>query len=523
MSNGFEKRKGNQQYISDYKMENYDVCNNIEDNVQILQTEYFQNVDDLNIRRLFHSVDEQVVSAVAYIQNLVKQSNIDEVISDVLPKYISENVTPKKMDTSSIQIGGFERTTSMKNVADALLEGKAILFFNGDFNAHLISANNIPQRSVEEPTSEATIHGPRDGFTEDIATNIGLIRKRIRSQLLKVKVLKMGSLTNTQVAVLYIDTLTNPEVIAEAMNRIQSIEIDSVISEQQLVEFLQDNPDSMFPLLDVSERPDRIVGNLLDGRICILLDGTPFAIYGPIDLMSLLQSPDDYYFSAYISTALRFLRILTLAISLLFPSLYISLTSFHHEMLPTPLALSIQQGREEVPFPSILEVMIMEIAFEILREAGIRLPKMLGPTVSIVGALIIGEAVVRAGIISPMMVIIVSVTAISSFAIPSYNLAISFRILRFIFIVLAGIFGLFGIIWGGVMLMIYLSRLRSLGIPYFAPFVSLDIRYWKHTIIRLPFRFMNTYPKHLVKDDLKKFVKPIRTMQKQKFPQKGDD
>lgn len=499
-------------YLSDFQPNNFDVSSNVEENLHILQKEYFHDVEDLYIRE-FRSAQNQIVLVVVYLTTIVDRTIIDEGVLNALPNLDDDDLAAsevvEELVTTGIPIANMGIYTDMVSVVNGLLEGKAVFFFKGHSNAYLYSATQIPQRSVEEPTSEMTIHGPRDGFNEDIGTNIGLIRKRIRSHLLKVKVLKLGSITNTQVSILYMDTLARPDIIAEVMSRIQNIQIDSVISAEQLIEFLQDNPYSIFPLLNVTERPDCIVGNLLEGRICILVDGIPFVIFGPITLLTLIQSPDDYYFSPYISTALRFLRILAIGISLLLPSLYIALISFHQEMIPTKLVLSIQKGREAVPFPSLIEVIIMEIAFEILREAGTRLPKMLGATVSVVGGLIIGEAVVRAGIISPLMVVIVSSTAISSFAIPSFHLAISLRILRFIFIGLAGFSGFFGIIWGILMLMIHLSGLRSLSVPFFTPIAPFVIKDWKDTMLRLPFWNLNSYPKHLVKGNLKKFVKPI--------------
>lgn len=305
---------------------------------------------------------------------------------------------------------------------------------------------------------------------------------------------------------MYLDGVASEEIVSEIKKRLSKIEVDAVQSSNQIQAFIRDHSYAIVPLIGSSERPDRIAANILEGKVAIIVDGNPFVLYGPISMLSLLQAPDDYYDSMYIATLLRLVRFIALFASFLLPSLYIALTTFHQEMIPTALALSIAAGRETVPFPALIETLFMEITFEFLREAGLRLPKAIGNTISIVGALVIGDAAVRAGFVSPLVIIIVSITAISSFIIPNYSLGVSFRIIRFAFIFLSATFGFFGIVWGMLVLYLYLSSLRSFGYPYLAPHAPLFPQGLKDTIFRFPLFQQAKYPKFTVdQPSLKRF------------------
>ena len=325
----------------------------------------------------------------------------------------------------------------MDKVTDAVLSGSVALFVDGYAEALLIGLKNLPQRGVEKADIEVVVRGPKESFAETIEVNTALIRRRLRSPNLVIEGLRLGRQTNTTIAIAYLKGVVSPELVQEVRSRIERIDIDAILDGGYIEELIQDDPYSPFPQLGYSERPDRVVSTLLQGRVGIIIDGTPMVLYVPVSFTDMLQSPEDYYEHYHYSTAIRLLRFLGLIISLLLPSFYIAITTFHQEMIPTQLLISIVAYREGVPFPAVLEALIMEMTFEALREAGIRLPRAVGQAISIVGALVIGQAAVQAGFVSPLMVIIVALTGIASFMIPAYNQALSMRLIRFPFMLLA--------------------------------------------------------------------------------------
>lgn len=303
--------------------------------------------------------------------------------------------------------------------------------------------------------------------------------------------------TKTCIIVTYIEGLVEPSLVTEVNSRLSRIEIDGILESGYIEELIEDQPSSPFPQILSTERPDVVCGNLLEGRIAILVDGTPFVLIAPTTLFSLLQSSEDYYQRSLASTAIRWLRYFFTAMSFVLPSLYVALITYHHEMVPTSLLISMASSREAVPFPALVEAMIMEVTFEALREAGVRLPKQVGAAVSIVGALVIGQAAVQAGLVSAPMVIVVAITGIASFMIPHYIAGISIRLLRFPMMLLAGTLGLLGIMLGVIMAVVHLCSLRSLGVPYLSPVGPLRVQELKDTLVRAPWWMMDTRPKLL--------------------------
>jgi len=315
--------------------------------------------------------------------------------------------------------------------------------------------------------------------------------------------LKIGRETKTQVIITYIENIADPTLIKEVKNRLSRIDIDGVLESGYIEEFIEDHPFSPFPQVLTTERPDVASANLLEGRVAILVDGTPFVLIVPVTLYSLLQAADDYYQRYLIGTLVRWLRYVFLLIALTLPSLYVAILTFHQEMIPTTLLLTIARTREEIPFPALVEALIMEVTFEVLREAGLRLPKQIGSAVSIVGALVIGDAAVNSGLVSAPMVMVVAITGIASFAIPRYNAAIAFRMLRFPMIFLAGTLGLLGIMLGLITIIVHLSTMRSFGVPYLSPFAPMQVSEMKDSLVRAPWwslrkrpHFTGEYNKH---------------------------
>ncbi|MET3942300.1 hypothetical protein ABIC22_005112 [Paenibacillus sp. PvP094] len=304
----------------------------------------------------------------------------------------------------------------------------------------------------------------------------------------------IGDYTQTSVAVAYIQGIAKPEVVAEVTKRLSSIRTDSILESGYIEEFIQDAPITPFPTLINTERPDTVAGSLLDGQVAILVDGTPFVLIGPVTFFNFFQTTEDYYQRYDISTFLRAIRLLSFLVSLLLPSTFIALTTFQQEMIPTTLLISLAAQREGVPFPALLEALLMEITFEVIREAGVRMPRAIGPAISIVGALVIGQAAVEAGLVSGAMVIVVSFTAISNFVIPYFSMATAVRLMRFPFMLLAGTLGLFGILVGAVPLLVHLISLKSLGADYMMPFSPFYKSNMKDLIMRVPWWAMKTRP-----------------------------
>jgi spore germination protein KA len=368
----------------------------------------------------------------------------------------------------------------------SILTGETVILVEGYKFGFAANTTGGDKRAVEEPTTQSVVRGPRDGFTESMDTNISLIRRRIKTPNLWLENVVIGEVTQTNVGIMFINGIANDKIVEEVRTRLARIEIDGILESGNIEELIQDETYTPFPTLYNSERPDVIAAGLLEGRIAILVDGTPFILLAPALFVQFYQSAEDYYQRAEFATLIRILRYMCFFISLLAPSLYIAITTFHQELLPSSLLFSLAAQREGIPFPAVIEALIMEITFEILREAGIRLPKTVGQAVSIVGALVIGQAAVEAGLVSPAMVIIVSITAISNFVIPSFNMGISIRILRFILMVFAATFGLFGITVGLIATVQHLCSLRSFGVPYMAPMAPFILADQKDTIIRLP-------------------------------------
>lgn len=460
----------------------------LEQNELVLK-ELFHNSSDI----VFHNVRIAGENhwAVVYLSSLVEEQMIDEHILKPLIAISTkqDNVIDKNdlfLDNQTISIGSSHFTGHIPDIVKAVLTGHAAVLTLGSNEAMLVNVTSKTQRSLEEPPSEPVIRGPRDGFIEKISTNMGLIRSRIKSSRLKMESYTIGELTQTQVVITYIVGIASEAVVEEVRNRVTRIQIDGILDSGYIEEFIEDNPFSPFPLVHSTERPDVVAAELLEGKVGILVDTSPFALIAPMTFWNGLQASEDYYIRWPIATFVRWIRFLFIFIAILAPPLYVAITTFHQEMIPTNLVLSIASSREPVPFPALIEALLMEIIFEALREAGIRLPKQIGQAISIVGALVIGQASVQAGIISAPIVIIVSITGIAAFTIPRYSFANGIRLLRFPMLFLAGTLGLYGIVLGALCILLHLTSLRSFGVPYFGPMAPLAIKDLKDVIIRAP-------------------------------------
>ncbi|MCD1258468.1 spore germination protein [Paenibacillus athensensis] len=397
-----------------------------------------------------------------------------------------------------------DHVTTLDDGLLAVLSGDTLLVADGADCGLVVGSRGWKTRALEEPQTESIIRGPRIGFTEDLRTNTSLLRRRIRDVNLCFDIQRIGRRARREVMIAYIDGVVHPALVPELKRRLDTIDIDDVEGSGYVEQWIADSFLTPFPLVLNTERPDKVSGALLQGRVAVLVDGDPFALVLPITLSSCFQSPEDYYQHWLISTLTRILRLMAAFMATFLPSLYIALLEFHHGMIPSRLAFSIAGAREGVPFPAVIEAFMMEITLELLREAGLRLPKPIGQTIGIVGGLVIGEAAVAAGIVSPIMVIVVAVTAIASFALPSYSFAISLRILRFGIMLAASVMGLFGVIMAYVMINVHLVNLKSFGIPYSTPFAPFFAKDWKDLILRAPVMFMNSRPRLTQSPDQKR-------------------
>lgn len=348
----------------------------------------------------------------------LQQASISNDTSIPIELYLTNNILP---DTN---------TTIIKDQAtlvDGILRGKTVLLVNGMEVALGMATYKPEKRSIEQPEAERAVRGPRDGFIEQIHSNIALLRNRLPVSEFRIKALEIGEKTKTAVSVCYLENIANEDLVAEVTKRIEDIKLDRILDSGYVEELIQDNPRSPFPQIQVTERPDKAVGNILEGRVIVLVDGSPIALIAPATFNMFYHASEDYNQNPIISSAIRIIRYLALVFSLTISSLYLTVLSFHPEMIPTQFLVAASSGRAGVPFPVVIEVILMEIAMEILREATIRMPQQVGGALSIVGVLVIGEAAVSAGFVSPITVVIIALATIGSFVTPSYNATVTFR------------------------------------------------------------------------------------------------
>lgn len=387
-----------------------------------------------------------------------------------------------------------ENTMDVRYSLKKLLFGSIILMIQGIPGALVLGTPRGNTRSVEEPVSESVLRGPRIGFTETLSDNTAMLRRHGESTELVMQSFTVGKRVEKKLMVVYFRDIADSELVDEVKRRVKTIDVDEVLESGYVEQLIEDNFLSPFLQIQNTERPDRVMAALLEGRVAILLDGTPFALIMPVTYEMMLQSPEDYYERWIPGSLIRFLRFMAAAIALFGPALYISFISFHPGLIPTKLVISIISSRQGVPFSTLIEALIMEISIEILRESGLRLPKPFGPAMGIVGGLIIGQAAVNAGIVSPILVIIVAVTAISSFASPVYSAGIPIRMLRFAAMFSAATFGLYGVIMFFLMLIIHMIKLKSFGVSYLSLTTPQSMRDWKDYFIRAPLQFMRDRP-----------------------------
>lgn len=474
----------------------------LEENINQIQSR-LGNSPDLVIRtyELIHRTGR--VAAV-YMSGITDKDMVENFISHMMSFQARQDgellaKTPQEVYSyikeNALSIGKEKLVTDINGLLEALLSGDTIMLVDGLEEGVSGSTSGGEARAVTEAGTQVAIRGSKESFTETLSTNIALVRKIIKNPDLWTETMKLGDITHTDITLMYIRGVAEDEMIQVFKDKLQNIKVDSILESGYIEQIVEDNKYSPFPTLFNTERPDSVAANLLDGRIAIFVDGTPFVLIAPTTFFMFFHTVEDYYQRYDISSLIRMLRFVCLIISLYGPAIFVAALNFHQEMIPTPLLINLASQREGVPFPAFVEAVLMEVTFEIIREAGVRMPSPIGQTVSIIGGLVLGTAAVQAGIVSPAMVIVVSLTGISSFATPAFNMALSIRMLRFVIMAIAAFMGLYGIAICTIILIAHLCSLRSLGVPYMAPmgpFVPSNLR---DTFIRSPMSFMKLRPR----------------------------
>lgn len=480
---------------------------------------------DINIRKIKLHIGSGIDSALLFVEGLADKDAINDGVIKALkfPALLADKpgeIMQDKLITTITEMiithAKVEQYETWTDILDKLLSGDAVLLVDGFKCAIVIGTRKWVDRGVEQPTNEQVIRGPRDSFTETLTTNIMLIRRRIKSHKLQFVKLKLGSLTKTDVSIAYINGIANAKLVEEVQKRLNRIDTDGILETNMLEEFIEDSSFSPVPQLMHTERPDSATAQLLEGRVVILVDGTPNVLVVPTTFWRFLYSPEDYYQRVYTSFLIRILRVITLVTALGLPSFYIAIASFHQELIPVGILDIIIAARRNIPFPIMIEVLLMEFILEAIREAGVRLPRNVGQAISIVGALVLGQAAIQAKIASPATVTVVAITAIANFTIPAFSAALSMRALRFALIIISGTLGVFGFLTALYVFLIHLCSLRSFGEPYMAPYAPAMPTDFKDSIFRMPVWAMSIRPRSLRTKDAVRQKKDMKPDPKQK-------
>ncbi|HUW65595.1 MAG TPA: spore germination protein [Spirochaetia bacterium] len=465
---------------------------------------------DAVFRRFRVALLDGLPCAIIFLDNMVNTADVQDTV--LRPLMFESTLAGHPGGRDPLQVIrdyllGVPETMAIRNLAELftyLMSGCVILMIQGEEMALALSLKAYPQRPVGTSEIEPAVRGPREAFTENIAVNTSLVRKRLKTPNLTAESLTLGTVSRTTVVVMYVRGLVDPKLVAEVKKRLTRIKIDAILESGYLEELIQDNPYSPFPQLGNTERPDRIAAALLEGRVALFTDGTPTVLWLPVRFTDLIQVPEDYYQNYYFASAIRILRFFAFWMAIALPSFYIAVITYHQEMIPTRIFESIAASREGIPFPTVVEALLLEAATEMLREAGIRLPVLVGQAVSIVGALILGQVAVTASLVSPQMVIVVALALMASFMLPTYNTGLTLRLLRFPLMIMAALWGLFGLMGGLFLILMHMLSLRSFGAAYYGPFAPFEPSGMKDTFVRAPWWAMTLRPRQIAKENVRR-------------------
>ena len=495
------------------------ISEKLSDNLDFIKSQ-LGGSGDVKVHEFRFGENYEFGGALIFIDGLV---NMDYITQGIMRPIISfpYSKTPLKkgpghginqISKTVLCSGDIETKQYLGELISGILAGDTVFLADSFQQGLVISTKGWDKRGVTEPETESVVRGPREGFTENFRTNTALIRRKIKSPKLRMEHMTIGRKTQTSVCIAYLDGIANDRVTQQVRSRLKQLDIDSVLDSGYLEEYIEDAPFSIFATVGYSEKPDVIASKILEGRTAILVDGSPFVLTVPFLFVEAFQTAEDYYVRSIYSSIMRLLRFFSYLIAIFAPAIYIALTTFHQELIPTTLLMTIASAREGTPFPAFVEAFVMVLSFEILREAGLRLPRPVGQAVSIVGALVMGDAAVSAGIVGAPMVITVAITAVAGFIIPEQNDTIS--ILRLIMMILSAALGGYGIAMGFLGILIHLGSLQSFGIAYFNAF--FPTRDMEDTFIRMPLWAMVKRPTRIAAGDVVRrhfFVPPPKTGQ----------
>lgn len=485
------------------------LSSNLKKNLELMKI-IFGGSNDIIYREFSFGENLQIKAALVFLDGMTNKTEINNII--MKPFMYDSRLTglEEKLDfdnlnaikTSMLSSSSVEQVSLIQDIVQGCLSGDTILLIDRSKDALVINTRDWERRAIDEPKTESVVRGSREGFTESLDTNKGMLRRKIKNQKLILEEIIIGKQTKTPVCIAYLNGIVNPKLISEIRLRLNRINTDAILESGYIEQFIEDAPFSIFPTVGNSEKPDKVAAKLLEGRAAIIVDGSPFVLTVPLLFIEGFQAGEDYYSRPYFASFVRTLRFLAFSISLFAPAIYVALSTFNQELIPTALLFTMAAAHEGVPFPAVIEALIMIVVFEILREAGVRLPRPVGQAVSIVGALVIGQSAVSAGLIGAPMVIVVSLTAVSSFVVPPH--IDSGSILRILFLIMAGFFGGFGIGIALLGVLIHLCSLRSFGTPYLSPLAPLSLSGLKDTFIRLPIFTMLTRPSAIRSTDIER-------------------
>lgn len=474
------------------------LSSSLSDNVDTLKNLY-DRCSDFVLREFVFGRQEKIKGAIIFFDGLIAKEEVEANILQPLLMELNMLEDPDKEPlTLDIIRKGLICSSEIKEVEtldEVFLHvgsGDTVVLIDNYPRAITAGTRSWAGRGISYPPNESVIHGPKEAFCETLRFNTALLRRRLRSPRLKMESFQIGRLSRTDVVLTYIEGLAKPELVADIRQRLKAIEIDAVLDTNYIQELIEEKRYSLFHQVMDTERPDRVLGSLLEGRLAIMVDGSPTAIILPITISMFLTVGEDYYMRYASATFFRLLRFLAVVFSITLPSFYVAVITYHQELIPTQLLVTILNARQPVPYPAVVEALLMELTFEFLREAGMRLPQAVGPAVSIVGGLVLGDAAVKAGLVSTPMVVVVAFTGICSFVIPNFRVSTALRLIRFPFLFLGGFLGFFGIALGIIALLIQLGSMESFGIPYTEPFAPLNLNSWGDTIARRPWLLAKT-------------------------------
>jgi spore germination protein KA len=476
---------------------------NAKSNLNELKT-MFGKDETVTFREFCCKKDPSICFCIAFVNGMIDKNSIHgQIIKPIIEAELNDaldiNQLLNAISMEVISAASVQQISGLENIIQALLTGNTILFVKEFEKAVVIDTSDWDKRPITEPESEKTVTGPREGFTENIGSNMVLIRRKLITSNLKLEFIDLGSETKTKICICYLESIVDKKIVEEVNKRIKKIEIDSILDSGYLQEFMKDNPSTPFKTMGYTERPDVVAGKLLEGRVAIICDGTPVALTVPFTFVEYFNVNEDYYSNFFYATINRIIRWVGFFLASSVPAIYIALITFHQEMLPTQLLLSISASRQNVPFPTLVEAMLMLFVFELLRETSVRMPTVIGQTISIVGALVIGQAAVEAKLVSAPMIIVAAITGITSYVVP--KMQGEMIILRLVFLVSASFIGLYGYLFGVIGMFIHLASLRSFGIPYMINIGSFKPADAKDVMIRAPWQKMKSRPKLLAQQN----------------------